>query len=123
MSTLDYLPLELQLRGAEHREVLHDLCLQFVEQFRSLLENTADELIVNLPDLIAFSRILRQRASSFTGQSEPFWLLIDALGFYEDALTDRWPYMTHERRVGSLVISEQMASSLTQELHPITIEE
>lgn len=54
------------------------------------------------PEKIAY--LVRDLASEFVkvNQSEPFWALVDACLFLDDAIGCGWEYMTQERRQSAL---------------------
>lgn len=60
--------------------------------------------------LIALHRLLRVLASEFgqVGLSHVYWPVIDAIGFFEDATTDAWPYTTLALRHQYLEWAEQL---------------
>lgn len=84
---------------------------------RNELERAFEHLSDNkLLDLLSQ---LRDKASRFveSGVSAPYWLLIDAIGFFHDATGMRWPYMTEAGRKSSLTHAKDCANEAMMALN------
>jgi len=63
----------------------------------------------NIPGILA---VLRPAASRFKGSTDRYWLLIDGLGFYLDALGSYWRYLSEDGRSRYLKWSQEHAQQL-----------
>lgn len=49
--------------------------------------------------IVAFNRAVRSAICKLNQgvESQPYWDIVDATGFWEDTTPGRWPHMSHER--------------------------
>ena len=80
----------------ETGEELEKMCFAFINQFSptELLDGTRNAMLKRLKEggIVHFSRGLREWMKGPTFIREQYWMLIDTIGFWEDAHLGRWPY-------------------------------
>lgn len=67
-----------------------------------------------LEDALVFLRLGASHVSQ-TNDSSPYWVWIDAAGFFFDAVGTRWPYMSPDQREQYLVWAAEGSLSLLEQ--------